>query len=204
MSRRLLASGTLAFLAGAVLLGAAGCASRATVPEPSGYWTGPINSDVPASISGGRVVDAHGLAALLARERAVVVDASNAPVRPDGLASGAPWLPLPHPAIPGSLWIPGSGLAAITEPVDHYFRERLAEATGGDRDFPVVLYCHERCWLSWNAAKRAIEYGYSRVYWFPEGIEGWRAAGLATAVIEPEGPGAGETAGQSQRAGALP
>jgi PQQ-dependent catabolism-associated CXXCW motif protein len=44
------------------------------------------------------------------------------------------------------------------------------------------VYCHERCWLSWNAAKRAIRYGYRNVYWFPDGIEGWRAAGFETAT----------------------
>jgi PQQ-dependent catabolism-associated CXXCW motif protein len=51
---------------------------------------------------------------------------------------------------------------------------------------PLVLYCHQRCWLSWNGAKRAIQYGYRNVYWFPDGIEGWRKAKFPTAVIEPE------------------
>ena len=27
--------------------------------------------------------------------------------------------------------------------------------------------------MSWNAAKRALEYGYRSVYWLPEGTEGW-------------------------------
>ena len=31
--------------------------------------------------------------------------------------------------------------------------------------------------MSWNAAKRALSYGYSRVYWYPEGTDGWAAAG---------------------------
>jgi PQQ-dependent catabolism-associated CXXCW motif protein len=48
-----------------------------------------------------------------------------------------------------------------------------------------VIYCHRNCWLSWNAAKRAISYGYRNVYWFPDGMEGWRAAGLPTASAEP-------------------
>jgi len=50
-----------------------------------------------------------------------------------------------------------------------------------------VLYCHQQCWLSWNGAKRAIQYGYRNVYWFPEGIEGWRKAKLPTTVVQPEG-----------------
>jgi rhodanese-related sulfurtransferase len=33
--------------------------------------------------------------------------------------------------------------------------------------------------MSWNAAKRATEeYGYTQVYWYPEGTTGWEAAGL--------------------------
>jgi PQQ-dependent catabolism-associated CXXCW motif protein len=51
---------------------------------------------------------------------------------------------------------------------------------------PVVFYCHEKCWLSWNGAKRAIGYGYRNVYWFPDGIEGWRKSKLPTAVVQPE------------------
>ena len=43
--------------------------------------------------------------------------------------------------------------------------------------------------MSWNAAKRALTYGYSQVYWFPEGTDGWDAAGLPLEPSEPE-PGA--------------
>lgn len=137
------------------------------------------------------MIDAQELEALLKADPApVVIDSSNAPTRPPGMASDAPWLPLPHEAIPGSLWIPGIGHAGIQEATDDYFRERLADSSGGDRDRPVVLYCHERCWLSWNAARRAIDYGYRNVYWFPDGIEGWRAAGRETQVVRAEGPDA--------------
>lgn len=159
------------------------------VPEPAGYWSGPIDSPVPASLAGGQVIGARELATLLKADPApVVIDSSNAPARPAEMASDAPWLPLPHQAIPGSLWIPGIGHAGIREATDDYFRERLAASSGGNRAHPVVVYCHERCWLSWNAARRAIGYGYRHVYWFPEGIEGWRAAGFETQVIRAEGP----------------
>ena len=85
--------------------------TTAPAPEPSGFWTGPINSAVPATLAGGKVVNnAHQLQSLLQVPATVIVDVSNAPRRPDNLATGAPWLPLPHQAIPGSLWIPGAGL----------------------------------------------------------------------------------------------
>ena len=101
------------------------------------------------------------------------------------MAPDAPWLPLPQEVIPGSVWLPGAGMADIAPETDALFRKHLSQATGGDLDHPVVIYCHERCWLSWNAAKRAIGYGYRRVHWFPEGIEGWRAAGNTTVVAKP-------------------
>lgn len=155
--------------------------------EPSGYWNGPINSPVPVTLSGGKVInDAHRVRKLLSHSGTVVVDVSNAPRRPENMAPGAPWLPLPHRAIPGSLWIPGVGLGEIPPSVDELFRQRLAQATGGDLSRQLVIYCHETCWLSWNAARRAISYGYRNVYWFRNGIEGWKAAGFPTAVIEPQ------------------
>jgi PQQ-dependent catabolism-associated CXXCW motif protein len=156
--------------------------------EPAGFWMGPVNDPVPATLTGGKVIHTHELAALLKRTKgqAVVVDVSNAPRRPDNLPATTSWLPVPHPAIPGALWIPGAGLGAPSPPTDAFFRQRLATATGNDLRRPLILYCHEKCWLSWNGAKRAIQYGYRNVYWFPEGIEGWRKAKLPTAVVQPQ------------------
>jgi PQQ-dependent catabolism-associated CXXCW motif protein len=184
--------GTTAILAVTTPLAAA--TDPATAPpgntspahEPPGFWTGPINSAVPATLAGGKVIhDARRLQTLLKRPGTVVIDVSNAPRRPDNLATGAPWLPLPHQAIPGSLWIPGAGLGEIPPPVNDFFRKQLAAATDGDLARRVVIYCHQTCWLSWNAAKRAIGYGYRNVYWYRDGIEGWKAAHFPTAVIEP-------------------
>jgi PQQ-dependent catabolism-associated CXXCW motif protein len=155
-------------------------------PEPPTFWTGATNSPVPATIAGGKVInDARQLQSLLKRPETVIVDVSNAPRRPDNLASGAPWLPVAHQAIPGSLWIPGAGLGEIPPAVDDFFRKQLAAATSDDASRRVILYCHQTCWLSWNAAKRAIGYGYHNVYWYRDGIEGWKAAHFPTAVIEP-------------------
>jgi PQQ-dependent catabolism-associated CXXCW motif protein len=155
-------------------------------PEPSDYWTGPINSPVPVTLSGGvPISDVHRLQALQKDKNTVLIDVSNAPRRPDNMAPGAPWLPLPHQAIPGSLWIPGVGLGEVPPAVGDFFRAQLAAATDNDPARPIVIYCHQACWLSWNAAKRAISYGYRHVYWYRDGIEGWKAAHLPTAAIEP-------------------
>jgi PQQ-dependent catabolism-associated CXXCW motif protein len=157
-------------------------------PEPEGFWTGPTNDPVPNTIKGGKVIHTRQLAALLKRSKQVlvIVDVSNGPRRPDSLPATTTWIPVPHPGIPGALWIPGAGLGEVPPVLDQYFRERLATATGNDLGKPLIIYCHEKCWLSWNGAKRAIQYGYRNVYWFPEGIEGWRKAKLPTVAVQPE------------------
>jgi sulfur-oxidizing protein SoxY len=162
--------------------------SAGVVPEPEEFWVGPVNGPVPATLSGATVIRAADVAAMLKQRRAVVVDVSNSPARPEKLAPQAVWLPPPHPVIPGSMWVAGAGAGTLDTATDRLYRQRLAEATGSDFDRAVVVYCHERCWLSWNAAKRAIRYGYRNVYWFPDGIEGWRAAGFATATVPTQTP----------------
>jgi sulfur-oxidizing protein SoxY len=157
------------------------------VAEPKDFWLGPVNSPVPGTLSGGTVIRATQVAAMLKQRRAVVVDVSNSQQRPEKLAPQSVWMPPPHPVIPGSLWIAGAGDGSVDANTEKFYRKRLAEATSNDLDRPVVVYCHERCWLSWNAAKRAIRYGYRNVYWFPDGIEGWRAAGFETATVAESG-----------------
>jgi PQQ-dependent catabolism-associated CXXCW motif protein len=160
-------------------------ADSASAPEePADYWTGPIQGPVPKTLAGATVIHTGQLKGLLTESGVVLVEVSNAPRRPEHLAAGAPWLPTPHAVIPGSTWIPGAGMGEIAPDVEGVYRDLLARATDNDLDRPIVIYCHERCWLSWNAAKRAVRLGYRRVHWYPEGIEGWRAAGLETSVAD--------------------
>lgn len=201
------------WLLAACLPGAPGtataAAAAAAVQEPAGYWTGEINGPVPATLEGGRVLHAREAAAWLKQPGAIVIDVSNAPRRPPELAPGAPWLPLPHRALPGAVWLPGVGAGETELKLAAYYRERLSALTGGDLDAPLLVYCHERCWLSWNAAKRAVSFGYRRVAWFPDGIEGWTAAGYPSAVVEAhalEGAASadGSSAGSAEGGAALP
>jgi PQQ-dependent catabolism-associated CXXCW motif protein len=164
---------------------AAGAAGPVT--EPAGYWTGDVNAPTPTTLHGATVVNAKQVRHLLTAG-AVVIDVSNAPHRPEHLAPGAPWMPTAHPGIPGALWVPGAGMGIVPVSVETYFRARLTASTGGDFSHPVVIYCHSRCWLSWNAAKRAVSYGYRNVSWFPQGIEGWRASGQPTMELKPLQP----------------
>ena len=179
-------SGRLLAAAAGVALAALGSAAQSPAPEPDGYWMGPPSGPVPASVKGGRVVRAAELIALRKRTAVVVVDVSNLERRPPGLGADVLWSLPPHAAIPGSHWLPGVGAGTLPASLEAAFGAQLERLTGRDLDRPVVLYCHARCWLSWNAAKRAVGYGYRHVYWFPDGIEGWRAAGQPTQVVKPD------------------
>ena len=39
--------------------------------------------------------------------------------------------------------------------------------------------------MSWNAARRAVAWGYSAVHWFPGGTDDWRDAGNALQPVSP-------------------
>jgi len=49
----------------------------------------------------------------------------------------------------------------------------------------VVFYCFADCWMGWNATKRAASWGFTRLYWYRDGIDGWEAAKLPVAEAEP-------------------
>jgi PQQ-dependent catabolism-associated CXXCW motif protein len=177
-----LLTGSLAFFTACALISVAFAQS---VPEPEGYWTGPINGPVPATIQGGTVIDAATLSKMLDSEPLLLIDVSNTPKRPEGMAADAPWIPLAHEAVPGTIWIPDVGEGSIPTNLDEFFMAQLTDETGEDYDYPIVIYCHEACWLSWNAAKRAINHGFRNVHWFAQGIEGWKTAGFETEVVKP-------------------
>lgn len=160
----------------------------AGVPEPEGYWMGPMHGETPAALSGARTLDTPGLAVLLERGNTILIDAAEAPRKPENLAPGAVWKPLPHENIEGSVWIPGIGAGKIAPGHDRFFRERLAQLTSNDLDRQIVFYCHPMCWASWNAAKRALSYGYRNIIWYREGAEGWRDAGHPLVSAEPQSP----------------
>jgi PQQ-dependent catabolism-associated CXXCW motif protein len=67
-----------------------------------------------------------------------------------------------------------------------YFDHGLQRATGTNRDRMIVFYCLANCWMSWNAAKRAISLGYNHVAWYPDGTDGWAADGLPLETRTPE------------------
>lgn len=159
-----------------VLLGYCTLASAQTPVEPDGYRMERYRAAVPATLSG-----ATAISTAEARRRldsgAIFVDVLPRPPKPAGLPKDTIWRDRPRYDIPGSVWLPNVGFGAINPEVDAYFRDNLARLTGGDKNTELVIYCLADCWMSWNAAKRALSYGYTRVFWFPEGSDGWQAEG---------------------------
>lgn len=156
-----------------------------TVPEPADYRLDDYRAPTPATVAGGTAVTTAELSALMASREVLLIDVLPQQKRPEGLPEGTLWLPKPRHNIPGSVWLPEVGRGALSPEVEAYFRDNLERLTAGDRDRPLAIYCLAQCWMSWNAAKRAIGYGYRQVYWYRDGTDGWTAAGLPTAVSEP-------------------
>ena len=189
-ARHALFAALVGIAAFATILSAGGAvAQQAAVPEPAGYRQDDYRAPTPATIAGGTAVTTAELQALLPEGDVLLVDVLPRQKRPDNLPASTLWLPKPRQNIPGSVWLPEVGRGALSPEVERYFRDNLERLTAGDRARPIVIYCLADCWMSWNAAKRAIELGYSRVYWYRDGTDGWTAAGLPTALSEPA-PGA--------------
>ncbi len=157
-----------------------------TVAEPAGYRMDNYHAPVPDTVAGGQVVHTDALNAQVARHEALLIDVLPAPRQPEGMKPGTPWLPLPRYDIPGSTWLPEVGRGALTAAADERFRKRLDMLTGGDRAKPLVFYCLADCWMSWNATKRAASYGFRNVSWYPDGSDGWHAAGRPLQEARPE------------------
>lgn len=156
------------------------------VPEPSGYRMDDYRAPTPASLAGATVVDTAAARRLFDGKAAVFIDVLPRAPKPKGLPAGTVWRPKPRADIPGSLWLVDTGYGALPPAIESYFRDGLARATGGDTAKPLLFYCQRDCWMSWNAAKRAVEAGYSGVLWYPDGTDGWAEAGLPLAPNEPE------------------
>ena len=166
---------------------------KAPLFSDDGYRIDAFRAAVPAAVPGAKTIDTEQVRQLLehARDKPLLIDVLLAPGRPEKLPETSLWLPPGRKNIPGSVWLPNVGFARLSDALDAYYRNNLERITKGRRDYPLVIYCLADCWLSWNAARRAADYGYSRVYWYPEGTDGWTAAKLPLADSEPVPMGTG-------------
>ncbi len=165
-----------------------GAAARSQgVPEPEGYRTGEYRAPTPATLKGARVLTTEQAEELWRSRQAVFVDVMPHAPRPANLPAGTIWRERPRPDIPGSIWLPDTGYGALAAVTESYLRDNLARAAAGDRARLLVFYCLRDCWMSWNAAKRALQMGYTNVAWYPEGTDGWTDADLPLQPATPAG-----------------
>lgn len=128
---------------------------------------GQMHGPTPASIPGGQLITTKGMVAL--------VQGKQAPYFLFDVLGGPEMLPNAMPAA----WASQPG--AFNDQIQLQFSQMLAQGTQGRKDFPLIFYClSNQCWMSYNAALRAINAGYTNVLWYRGGLEAWKAAGLAT------------------------
>jgi len=142
------------------------------VPAQDTLHAGAMHAPTPNRIPGGLVITTRALATLLQ-------DRDSGALLFDVLGG--------MEALPNALqaaWVSQPG--HFNDQVQQQFVQALAAQLQGRTDTPLVFYCEStECWMSYNAALRAIKAGYSQVFWYRGGLVAWKAAGLPT---QPGGP----------------
>jgi PQQ-dependent catabolism-associated CXXCW motif protein len=151
-------------------------ASFGEVREPEGYRMEDYRAPVPPTLAGAQVIGTAEAKRLWRTGKAVFFDVMPATPKPQNLPKGTIWRDKVRTDIPGSIWLANVGYGALPPETEAYFRTAL-EAHGG-KDATILFYCMTDCWMSWNAAKRALAWGYRNVVWYPAGADGWEKAGL--------------------------
>lgn len=152
-------------------------ADAAPVPELDGYRTDDYRSPVPQTLEGARVIDGEEAERVVKSGKAILIDVYPQAKKPPNLPAGTIWRDPTHSTIEGAHWLPNVGYGVLSDEFEDYFRTRLAALTNGDPARPIVFFCQRDCWMSWNAAKRALEWGYTDVIWFPDGTDAWQEQG---------------------------
>jgi PQQ-dependent catabolism-associated CXXCW motif protein len=153
--------------------------------EPSGYRMEDYRAPTPATLAGARVVTTRE-AEQLWKAGAAFVDVLPHTPRPANLPPGTIWRDKARLDIPGSSWLPDTGYGTLAAATETYLRSGLERLVKDDRTRWLVIYCLHDCWMSWNAAKRALQMGYKNIAWYPDGTDGWQAAGLPLQNAKPE------------------
>jgi PQQ-dependent catabolism-associated CXXCW motif protein len=141
------------------------------VPATKDLHAGQMHGPTPTSIPGGQVIATKGLVELMRGQQVPVLllDVLGGPE----IIQGAQY------AVPAAQ--PGSFGDETQQQLSQY----LQQATQGSKQYPIVLYClSPQCWMSYNAALRAINLGYTNVLWYRGGIESWKQAGMPVQRVQ--------------------
>lgn len=143
--------------------------------DPStGYRIARYRTPTFETVPGGTRITIDELDRLVAQERAVMIDVMPSDGAGLDHKSGTWHIRSALDHIPQSIWLPDVGRGTLDARLDTYFRSNLESLTEGDKARAVIIYCQSDCWMGWNAVKRAASYGYTSIYWYPDGIDGWR------------------------------
>jgi PQQ-dependent catabolism-associated CXXCW motif protein len=176
---------TIVLVAGLILCFATSAHGQDAPAEPSGYRMEGYRAPTPATLIGARVITTPEAERLWKTGAAFVDVLPHAP-RPANLPAGTIWHDKPRLDIPGSTWLPDTGYGALAGATETYLRTGLERLTKSDQTRWLVIYCLRDCWMSWNAAKRALQMGFKNIAWYPDGTDGWQAAGLPLQEAKPE------------------
>ncbi|MBV2122867.1 MAG: thioredoxin fold domain-containing protein [Candidatus Thiodiazotropha sp. (ex Ctena orbiculata)] len=171
-------------------------ASESELFSEQGYRITNYRRPLPEEAPAGKRIETEVLADLINQSDPVLLDVLAITLRPESAQFGLSWLPAStRQHLPGSIWLPNVGYGYLEPCMQAWLERTLHRLTGGDLDRAVVFYCVTDCWMSWNVVKRASALGYRNLYWYPEGSDGWAAAGLPLVAAEPQ-PLPGMRAGQ--------
>ncbi len=121
---------------------------------------GNLGGPTPSSIPGGRVITTPEVLQLLHNPQGGVLVLD--------VLGGQQRLPNAVDAVSASAG------GAFNDRTQRQFEQQLERLTGGRKDVPLILYCSSvHCWMSYNAALRAINAGYQNVLWYRGGLEAW-------------------------------
>ena len=171
-----------------LLFGVTATSARAQelVLEPEGYRTEEYRAPVPDTLTGARVLTTAEAETIWRAKTGIFVDVLPRAPKPSNLPAGTIWRDRPRHNVPGSIWLPDTGYGKLAPATEDYLRQGVERAAAGNRAALVVVYCLANCWMSWNAAKRILTYGYSNVAWYPDGTDGWERANLPMVESQPE------------------
>ena len=141
----------------------------------------PTPDDIPGAIP---VITADDVPALTA-EGALLLDVFGATQSRFDELDGTWLVSKEHLSLPGAIWLPETGRGVLEPQIARFLEGNLETATGGDKDHPIVVFCIADCWMSWNAAQRLARLGYTQVFWFRTGTDGWLDAGRELAPVDP-------------------
>lgn len=170
----------------AVAAATASAAASAQIAPPAEYRTDHYRAPTPTHVPGALTVDTDAARALFNAGAVWPIfvkslKRSTVPPHP-WLSGGAERL------IPGGVWLPNVGIGDADAATIAFFRRELDALHARAPERGYMFYCYLDCWVSWNAAKRALELGYAPVVWYPGGVDGWTLDEAPTEATSPVAP----------------